>query len=254
MKIFTFCMECQKELGHPSFEPIILDYYEDSIAYVECNRGHKSALMLQSEKFEILLESAANALIDGYTLEAASTLSSAYERFFEFAIKVLCTKKEVTKEIFLENFKQISKQSERQVGGFLFLYLLEFGSVYKINNKLVEKRNLYIHKGYIPSPEEVFSFGEMIYSEILNITDRLRQNCSSEINSVIHDNLRDRNDTLPSDLPRATTTGTMFFSLNRSDNHKNFSEAFNKYKSHRDMLSQSIPQLNELNDIINSIK
>jgi len=85
-------MECQKELGHPSFEPIIADYYEEALAFIECSRGHKSAILLQSQKFEVLLESAANALIEGYTLEAASSLSSAYERFFEFAINVFCKK------------------------------------------------------------------------------------------------------------------------------------------------------------------
>src|ERR1700738_4424007 len=88
MKLFTVCMECQKELGRPSFEPIVVDYYDEALAYIECSRGHKSAIMLQSQKFEILLETAANAFLEGYTIEAASSLSAAYERLFEFAINV----------------------------------------------------------------------------------------------------------------------------------------------------------------------
>lgn len=168
MKIFTMCMECQKELGHPSFEPIIADYYEESLAFIECSRGHKSAILLQSQKFEVLLESAVNALIEGYTLEAASSLSSAYERFFEFAINVFCKKNNIPKEALEETYKQVSKQSGRQIGGFLFLHLLAFGSHYTLNKRIPELRNRVIHQGYIPTPEEVVKFGEMIYQEILD--------------------------------------------------------------------------------------
>ncbi len=135
MKVFTMCMECQKELGHPSFEPIIADYYEEALAFIECSRGHKSAILLQSQKFEVLLESAANALIEGYTLEAASSLSSAYERFFEFAINVFCKKSNISKEALAETYRQVSKQSECQIGGFLFLYLIVFGKSYSLNRK-----------------------------------------------------------------------------------------------------------------------
>lgn len=58
-------MECQKELGHPSFETFFLPYYEDRLTEVECSRHHKSVLLLQSQKFEVLLESGANALAGG---------------------------------------------------------------------------------------------------------------------------------------------------------------------------------------------
>lgn len=103
--------------GHPSFEPILANYYEEAVVYIECSRGHKSAVMLQSQKFEILLESAVNALLAGYTIEAASSLSSAYERFLEFSIKVFCKKHSISKDALEETFKQVSKQSERQIGG-----------------------------------------------------------------------------------------------------------------------------------------
>jgi len=97
-------MECVKELGHPSYEPIIASYYDESIAIVECNRGHKSALLLQSLKFEVLMESAANALIEGYTLEASTVFYSAYERFFEFCIRVLCNNRGINKAEFENTF------------------------------------------------------------------------------------------------------------------------------------------------------
>jgi hypothetical protein len=116
MKLFTTCMECLKELGHPSFEPIITDYYDGAIAVVSCSRGHKSAFVLQGQKFEILFEFGASALLDGYTLEAASSFSAALERFYEFCIKVFCTKDSLDETEFNATFKQMMHQSERQLG------------------------------------------------------------------------------------------------------------------------------------------
>lgn len=243
MKILTMCMECQKELGHPSFEPIIADYYEEALSYIECSKGHKSAILLQSQKFEVLLESAANALIEGYTLEAASSLSSAYERFFEFAINVFCRKNNVSKKALEETFKQVSKQSERQVGAFLFLHLLTFGNHYLLNKKIPELRNQVIHQGYIPTPDEVIKFGELIYKEILSITALIKSNLASEMQQVVADTVQRRNDKIPGEIPRATTTGTIFFSLAIADQKDSFQEAISSYKEARERLNNSVPFL-----------
>jgi hypothetical protein len=78
MEVFAFCMECQKELGHPTFEPFIVPYYDDRLGPAECSRGHKSVLLLQSQKFEVLLESGANALTAGFTFEAAGVLRELF--------------------------------------------------------------------------------------------------------------------------------------------------------------------------------
>lgn len=237
------CMECQKELGHPSFEPIVTDYFEEALAFIECSRGHKSAVLLQSQKFEILLESAANALIEGYTLEAASSLSSAYERFFEFAINVFCKKSKVPKESIDKTYKQVSTQSERQIGAFLFLHLLIFGKHYTLNKKIPELRNRFIHQGHIPTPEEVIKFGELIYQEILAITNLLNSNLSSELQQVIMDTVQVRNGKIPNEVPRATTTGTMFFSLASADRKETFQEALSSYTESREKLFGSVPYL-----------
>jgi hypothetical protein len=90
MKMFAMCMQCQTELGHPSFEPFIADYFDEGVAHIECARGHKSAISVQSLKFEVLMESGANALLEGYTFEACAAFSAALERFYEFASQVMC--------------------------------------------------------------------------------------------------------------------------------------------------------------------
>jgi hypothetical protein len=124
-------MECQKELGHPSFEPFFVPYYDDRVASIECSRGHKSSLLIQSQTFEVLLESGANALAAGFTLEAAASFSAALERFYEFFLKVFCIHRNMSHDVYDQMFKQIAKQSERQLGAFLTLYALEFGEIYK---------------------------------------------------------------------------------------------------------------------------
>jgi hypothetical protein len=243
MKIFTMCMECQNELGHLSFEPIIADYYDEALAHVECSRGHKSALLLQSQKFEVLLESAANALLEGYTLEAASSLSSAYERFFEFSINVFCKKSAISKGALEETLKQVAKQSERQIGGFLFLYLVVFGTHYTLNKKIPELRNRVIHQGYIPRPDEVIMLGELIYQEIFSITKLIKANLSSEMQQVMMETLQARNEKIPNETPRATTSGTMFFSLAMAEQKESFQEALSNYKEAREKLLGSVPYL-----------
>jgi len=249
MKIFTMCMECQKELGHPSFEPIIADYYDDAVAYVECSRGHKSALLLQSQKFEILLESAATALLDGYTIEAASSLSAAYERFFEFAIFVFCKKNVTIDESLKETFKQVSKQSERQIGGFLFLHLITFGYHYTLNNKIPELRNKVIHQGYIPTQEEAITFGELVYQEIYSITQLIKTRLSNEMQSVIKDALKLKRAKIKEGTPCATA-GAMFFSLSMVEQKKDFKEALASYKEANKIIYDSAQYMKLLSKVV----
>lgn len=242
MKIIATCMECLKEFGHQSVELIVADYFETAVVNVECNRGHRSAHTLQSQKFEVLLESAANALLEGYTLESASSFSSAYERFLEFCLQVLCNKRGIAESEFEQTFNQVSRQSERQVGAFLFLHLLEFGNTYKINDKIKEFRNKVVHKGYIPTPEEVEGFGKNVYDEVYSLTQLLKKSCSESIRKVIATDLRHKNLSLPSGMPRATSSGAMFFSLSNGEQKNSFNEALGSYKEWRIKLLGAIPR------------
>src|SRR6202035_625643 len=100
MEVFAMCLECHKESGHSGLEPFFASYYDDRIAYVECSRGHKSALVLKSQRFEVLLESGAHALYRGFTFEAAASFSAALERFFEFAVKVLLIHRHLDQAVY----------------------------------------------------------------------------------------------------------------------------------------------------------
>lgn len=244
--MFTMCMECVKELGHPSFEPFFVPYYDDRVGYVECSRGHKSAILLQSHKFEVLLESGANALAAGFTLEAASTFSAALERFYEFCLQVLSTQRNMSEAVYEQMFKPMARQSERQLGAFMALHAVELGIAYSPNQRIVEFRNNVIHKGQIPTPEKAYDFCGKVYAEIFNLYETFSKKFAAAIRDVTAHDLKVRSNQLPKGTPTATASGTMFFSIARSENKPTFKEALDEYIKAREKLTGAVPYLKAL--------
>lgn len=141
------------------------------------------------------------ALLDGYSREAVSSIASSLERFYEYYIQVVCLKHGIMHETFLEAWKPVSRQSERQLGAFLFLYLLENkkplspvildarpsseGGSPRIT--WTEFRNNVIHKGYIPSSEEVIAYGDLVYQFIYQLISELKATSSEFMqNATFH--------------------------------------------------------------------
>lgn len=187
IKLSSFCWECfnetektkedyerlKKEIGD---EEIEVDFNNENSYLVVCKNGHTSHTQLQNEKFELLFDIAAMALIDGYTKECVSTIASSFERFVEFYIKVIAIKKQVNFENYISTWKLLSKQSERQLGAFYILQLTEFGQTkYTLVQKWVEFRNRVTHQGYIPTSSEAIEYGEYILSLINSILLDLRE-------------------------------------------------------------------------------
>lgn len=254
MQIFATCMECLKELGHPSFEPFFVPYYEDRIGYITCSRGHTSAYVIQNQKFEVLMDSGANALAAGFTLEACASFSAALERLFEFALKAIAVHRGMTEDLYNQAYKEISRQSERQLGAFLFLFALQFGSVYKPNKEIAEFRNSVIHKGLIPTPDEARQFCQKIYAEVIFVTQQLRASLAQTILEITLADLRERNTKIDPNLPRATVGGRMFFSLNVAPIQPSFDKAFQSFQDTKGKLMSSISQIEALHHTLSSIE
>lgn len=157
-----------------------------------CSRGHKSVTVLQQQKFEVLFDIGANAILDGYYREAVSSFTSSLERFYEFCIKALCEKKKVESSVFSKAWKEISNQSERQLGAFIFLWTSEFRQMPELlSNKDSEFRNGVIHKGKIPTKEEALKYGNTILNIIRPKIEQLQSSCPNEISTVISNHIRD---------------------------------------------------------------
>lgn len=179
IRFSTLCIQCLKEDGNTKEayenlkkemqgkEDYLTEINDENLYEYVCPRGHKSFSQLSEEKFVLLFDLGALALLDGYAKEAVSTFASSYERFVEFCIKVICVSKSVPFESFLKTWKTMIKQSERQIGAFYILQLLEFGETkYIIADKWISFRNKVIHQGYIPKSEEAINYGQYILSII----------------------------------------------------------------------------------------
>lgn len=191
MKLIMPCMVCFQELGHPTLEFATLEFRDDGRYEVCCSRGHKSVTILQQQKFEVLFDIGANAIIDGYYREAISSFASSMERFYEFCIKVFCAKRKLENGVFLKTWKEVSNQSERQLGAFLFLWASEFGEVPKLlSKKETEFRNSVIHKGRIPTRDEALKYGNAILNIIRQKIEQLKLSYSEEISTVTFEHIR----------------------------------------------------------------
>ncbi|WP_347320009.1 hypothetical protein [Rossellomorea sp. RS05] len=184
MKYAVPCMKCVfNEVQNYDYN--FIEMNDSGFYKFECSQGHENALVLQDEKFEILFDLGALALIDGYAREAVSSFAASIERFYEFFINVIVHKEGIDPEEFKKTWKNVKNQSERQLGAFYFLYLTVYKEVPPIiKPKLVEFRNNVIHKGYIPTYEETYNYGLEIYNYIKKLLILLRVDYKEEIMMV----------------------------------------------------------------------
>ena len=250
MRLFTMCMACLKELGHPSFEPLFVPYFDERILEFTCSRGHKNVQVIQSQKFEVLLESGANALLADFTLEASASFSTALERLYEFAFKVLIIDSGISNDSYAEMFKEMARQSERQLGGFLALHLVKFGTSYTLNQSITEFRNSVIHKGLIPKPKDAKEFCSKVYDEILKITKKLRLKFPEALQKTIILDIADRSQNIDPVISRSTSTGCMFFRLSNENNKNTFDEAFKAFQEHQKIIEGAVPYLENMHEAV----
>ena len=161
-------------------------FREDGRYEMKCLKGHTSITFLQQQKFEILFDIGAHAIIDGYYREAISSFTSSLERFYEFFIKVVCISKGISESKVAEAWKEVSNQSERQLGVFIFLHLLELGcKPILLNSNKIKFRNGVIHKGMIPSEAQALEYGQTILDVIRPLLKILKENYSEAISTAV---------------------------------------------------------------------
>ena len=204
MKLQITCMQCFHEQGQPSDELTLVELHNDGLLSAVCSQGHSTFTALQEQKYEILFEIAVMALLDGYPREAATGMAAALERFYEFVIRVICTKRGINDSIFIDVWKSVTNQSERQLGAYIFAYLLESGNVpptiddtkplnvgkqsWKVRT-WKDFRNNVVHKGYMPSTDETIAYGELVFNHIKELHAWLEENCNDALDKVSFKNL-----------------------------------------------------------------
>jgi hypothetical protein len=214
MKLPMACMQCFREKGKPSEEFSFVEFRDDGRYEFTCTNGHRTTTILQQQKFEILFDIGAYAILDGYYREAVSSFTSSIERFYEFYIKVIAIEKGIDKDTFMASWKMVSKKSERQLGAFIFLYTLEHGKPPNLlSNANVEVRNDVIHKGKIPTKAEALNYGNAVLSVARPILKELKENYKDSVSKTVSQHLMNCRSHNDKDKPVATLAMRTIVSL-----------------------------------------
>lgn len=199
MKLLLSCAKCIQEFGKPNEEPSFVEILDGSRYEFTCSHGHKSISILQQQKFEILFEIGLHAILDGYYREAVSSFSSSLECFYEFAIRAIIEKTTGPGELFNNCWREVSRQSERQLGAFIFAWALYFGEVpillseneEKFRDKDVIKfRNDVVHKGIIPTKEEAIKYGNAVLNVLIPSMNRIQERMPEVIRNLVFEHQR----------------------------------------------------------------
>lgn len=168
---------------------------------VRCERGHDGALVYDARRHQLLLESAVHALFDRYEREAISGFAAALERSHEFFVRVVCRSRNIPPDTFDKTWKNLGKQSERQLGCFMILHALETGEPYMMDQKMTELRNRVIHQGYIPSEKEAWDFGNYVFSDLVSTNKFLAEHHTPSLKAEIDEEMAIRCKKVPGPRP-----------------------------------------------------
>lgn len=181
MKIPFPCTACIDEGVIAPGGVVRLTPADSGLYDVICTNGHSTPVTLQQMRFEILFEIGVTAVVDGYYREAISSFASALERFFEFYIEMVFRERQVDGGLRALVWKMVSKQSERQLGAFLFLYALHENELPPhLSTGKIELRNDVVHKGKFPTELQAVEFGNSVL-KIINPIIRKMKDRSGQI-------------------------------------------------------------------------
>ena len=158
-----------------------VEYADTGIHAHRCRCGLPYAVYLRQHKFETLFDFGTRALSDGYAREAAANFASALERCFEFYLRAAVLERgggpsPEWVQALDATWKQVDRQSERQLGAFALLYLTRQGQPPDFLTPQAlgsDFRNRVVHRGYIPSREEALGYAEGVFRIIERVLAEL---------------------------------------------------------------------------------
>jgi hypothetical protein len=181
-----------QEFGKPSNEFARVEFRDDGRYELTCSAGHTTTTILQQQKFEVLFEIGAYAILDGYYREAVSSFSTSLERFYEFVVRVFLESISKADTLFQDCWKKVASQSERQLGAFIFLWAYHFNEPPALlSNSQVSFRNDVVHKGKIPTRDEAVKYGNSVLDILRPMLAALRCRFPEEVQKVTFYHLRD---------------------------------------------------------------
>ncbi|WP_141233290.1 hypothetical protein [Lysobacter antibioticus] len=236
MKTIIPCLTCGGSGGAPTL--FFADYYDDHTIRTSCPNGHPVVAIVQNPKFETLLETGSDSLILGQTLQASAAFSSARERALEFATQVLLRKLGISRGDYQAMFKDMSNQSERQLGAFLTAHLAVTKTAFTLNHSIPKFRNNVIHKGKIPPPDEALSFCSSVFDEIRLACEALRAHCREQISAVILEQNSERVRDLKGTPGIVTASLNAIYSIISDPTPDSFESALGNYREWKQQFTE----------------
>lgn len=216
MLIPVICPKCTtKEKMTPQwYQDSLRDVADNGYYKTKCTCGFEFLTIIQQQKFELLFQIGAYALKSGDPRGAVSSFASSLERCYEFIIRTILCHNDIHEFLVAEIWKQVSSQSERQLGAFIFLYTQQVGMKPEmLHHKKVAFRNQVIHKGKIATRKEALDFGQAVLDIERSLLVQVKAHCDRAMRQVV---LSQMNDCAQKegDLPAITTTIPTIISLN----------------------------------------
>ncbi len=231
MKILLYsCTKCLFE-GVENHNVTSHEINDDGVYRYKCNRGHDIIQIMDNDKFQLLFDMGAMALIDGFHKDAVLSFHASLERFYEFFIRVMIVDKNICFDEFQKTWKLVKSQSERQLGAFYYLYLNEFKETPPVlNRKYIEFRNDVIHKGKIASREDVMKYSKGLYDYMDKILKLLAIDYEESI-FIDRINRRELLKQKYSEKDEVETAASISMMLNISAKNKTFDDALKELKT-----------------------
>lgn len=216
MKLEVLCPQCIKE--NLPLRPYQVEVTDHGFYEFTCDRGHDALMLLHVPRHELLFDSGAAALLDGYPREAVASFAAAVERFYEYIVRVFARSRNIDPLQLAKTWKSVQKQSERQLGAFRFLYLMEFGTAAPDMEAALPFRNRVIHQGHFPSHADALDYGEKC---LLHMTDILLKLSEAHLVAVQHladESAEKLRDAAPKKVPLHQVPGSIVMHTRQSRN------------------------------------
>jgi hypothetical protein len=204
---------------------------------------------IQEQKFEVLFDLGAMALLDGYPREAISSIAASLERFLEYYVQVIAMKQGISPQALVDARKPLSHSSERQLGAFLLAYVLENGKaveplVLDSRPALEDRakgdtptwsafRNKVIHQGYIPSTVEALAYGDLVYQWIYRLIGELKNTCAEAMSRVTVQYLLRARDSAAADTVATLSIPTLISLVRVEGPARSFRDALSSLEKYR---------------------
>ncbi|WBO21748.1 hypothetical protein [Sphingomonas abietis] len=183
MKLEFHCWKCAK--GTPG-RRVTAPFNDSSVYRFECAQGHVYEIVLAQLRFEVLAETGMQALVDGYYRDAVASFAAALERVYQLYCEIVALSRDIDETVFKSTWKLVASQSERQLGMFIGLYMLENGDVPpQLPKKFVEFRNKVIHQGLFPAENDAVDFGQAVVNLVQPLLNSMMPRYTQEIEAFM---------------------------------------------------------------------